>query len=83
VPGQKGKVKSSEERCRYCRRPLSADDPQHKRLWPFCSERCKMAELGLWFQDRYVISRPLGQVADDAGVKMPPPRKGGKGAKDE
>ena len=44
------------EACRYCRRPLNPADADHRRFWPFCCERCKMAELGLWFQDRYVLS---------------------------
>ena len=57
------------DRCRYCGRRLRPDEPEHKAFHPFCSERCKMAELGLWFQDRYVISRPTGEVADDAGGK--------------
>jgi hypothetical protein len=32
-----------------------------------------MAELGLWFEDRYGLSRPIDQVADDAGGKKEPP----------
>jgi hypothetical protein len=32
-----------------------------------------MAELGLWFEDRYGLSRPIGQVADDAGGEKEPP----------
>ena len=52
--------------CRYCSRPLDPADPEHARCWPFCSDRCRMAELGLWFRGRYVISRPLDEVADDA-----------------
>ena len=55
--------------CRYCGRPLDAGNADHAKFWPFCSERCKMAELGLWFQDRYAISRPVDQVADDAALK--------------
>ena len=51
----------------------SPADPQHKRFWPFCCERCKMAELGLWFQDRYRISRAPDEVADDAAA--PPPKR--------
>jgi hypothetical protein len=39
-----------------------------------------MAELGLWFQDRYVVSRPVDQVADDAAAPSPP-AKGGKKSK--
>ena len=57
-----------EERCRYCDRLLDANDPEHQRYWPFCCERCKMAELGAWFDDRYVVSRPLDEVADDAAT---------------
>ncbi len=65
--------------CRYCGRPLDAGNPDHAKFWPFCSERCKMAELGLWFQDRYVVSRLVDQVSDDAALKAarkpPPDRK--------
>lgn len=56
------------EHCRYCNRALDKTDGEHRTYWPFCSDRCKMAELGLWFTDRYVVSRPLGQVADDAAL---------------
>jgi len=66
------------EKCRYCGRRLDAADPENRRFWPFCSDRCKMAELGLWFEDRYRISREVGEVADDAAVKPPKPPKGGK-----
>jgi hypothetical protein len=37
-----------------------------------------MAELGMWFEDRYVISRPLDEVTDDAGAKAPKPRNTGE-----
>lgn len=30
---------------------LSKDNP----FRPFCSERCKMADLGDWFSERYVV----------------------------
>ena len=54
--------------CRYCGKTLRAADPEHKRFWPFCCERCRMAELGLWLEGRYVLSRPVGEVADDAAT---------------
>ncbi len=59
-------TRSTDERCRYCRRTLDPDDAQHRRHWPFCCDRCRMAELGHWFEERYVISRRADQVADDA-----------------
>jgi endogenous inhibitor of DNA gyrase (YacG/DUF329 family) len=67
------------QRCRYCRRRLRPADAEHKRFWPFCSERCKMAELGLWFEDRYRISRPLGEVTDDAARPGPSHQAGKRG----
>lgn len=34
---------------------------------PFCSRRCKLVDLGKWFGEEHVISRPLRpeQVAED------------------
>jgi endogenous inhibitor of DNA gyrase (YacG/DUF329 family) len=71
------------EQCRYCKRRLDRADAEHARYWPFCCERCKMAELGHWFEGRYVIGRPVDEVADDAALKAPAPpsgtsRRGGK-----
>jgi hypothetical protein len=36
-----------------------------------------MAELGRWFEGRYVISRPLGEVTDAAAPPAAPPKKDG------
>jgi endogenous inhibitor of DNA gyrase (YacG/DUF329 family) len=33
-------------------------DEQQKKVFPFCSERCKMADLDRWFTEDYSISRP-------------------------
>jgi endogenous inhibitor of DNA gyrase (YacG/DUF329 family) len=75
--GKAGKrLKADEaEACRYCGRPLRAADPEARRFWPFCSDRCKMAELGMWFEDRYVVSRAIDEVSDDAAAMKALPRK--------
>lgn len=26
---------------------------------PFCSERCRLLDLGAWSEERYVVARPL------------------------
>ena len=70
-------TRSRNERCRYCNRTLDPDDAQHRRHWPFCCERCRMAELGHWFEERYVISRRADQVADDAARGPGPAARGG------
>ncbi len=33
-------------------RPLPPD-------FPFCSERCRLVDLGRWFDEEYRVSRPL------------------------
>jgi endogenous inhibitor of DNA gyrase (YacG/DUF329 family) len=80
MPEQEKLRPGNAEKCRYCGRRLDAADPEQRRFWPFCSDRCKMAELGLWFEDRYRIGREIGEVADDAGAAKPPvlPKGGGK-----
>jgi endogenous inhibitor of DNA gyrase (YacG/DUF329 family) len=54
------------EECRYCHRRIDVKDPVHAKYFPFCSDRCKMAELGLWFQDKYVLSRDIDEGTDEA-----------------
>ncbi len=68
------------EGCRYCNRPLEATVPEDRRHGPFCSARCRMAELGHWFEGRYVVRRKLGDVADDAAA--PAPRDAGHAGPD-
>jgi len=43
--------------CRTCSGEITADNP----FFPFCSERCKLADLGAWFSEKYTITRPLDQ----------------------
>jgi endogenous inhibitor of DNA gyrase (YacG/DUF329 family) len=35
--------------------PLPPDPPQGKSLFPFCSERCKLIDLGRWLDGNYQI----------------------------
>ena len=52
-----------EIRCPTCRKPL----PQGEETptFPFCCERCKMVDLGRWFDEGYVISEPLPKTPTD------------------
>ena len=45
-------------RCPTCRSVVArgADD------FPFCSERCRMADLGRWFEEDYKITRPISPL---------------------
>jgi endogenous inhibitor of DNA gyrase (YacG/DUF329 family) len=57
--------------CIICGRE-SAHEGCPPTLYPFCSERCKMVDLGRWFRGQYSIDRDLtpedqARVADDRG----------------
>jgi len=40
--------------CPICKKPVALTDPEA----PFCSERCRLLDLGNWASERYVISSP-------------------------
>jgi endogenous inhibitor of DNA gyrase (YacG/DUF329 family) len=50
------------KRCSVCRKPVAerAANPD----WPFCSERCRMVDLGRWMTGDYVISSPVPDVEE-------------------
>lgn len=60
------------------RRPLTVNCPQCQQLaefspanrWrPFCSQRCRMIDLGAWANDEYVVPGHPIEADDD----LPPP----------
>jgi len=46
-------------RCPTCGKPVSASPPDGSRDLPFCSERCRLVDLGRWFDGQYSISTPI------------------------
>ena len=51
--------------CPACRKPAPprAGNP----WWPFCSERCRLLDLGRWMGEEYrVAGAPAGDVRDVA-----------------
>ena len=45
-------------KCPTCRRPVSKDPARPSKLFPFCSERCHLADLGRWLTEEYRIPGP-------------------------
>ncbi len=45
--------------CPMCRKVFFYDETneEKKKAFPFCSARCKMADLDMWFTEDYRISR--------------------------
>ncbi|MGA2172542.1 MAG: DNA gyrase inhibitor YacG [Sedimentisphaerales bacterium] len=49
-------------RCPVCRKVINAAIQQESRegdFYPFCSQRCKMVDLGRWLDGNYKIITPL------------------------
>jgi uncharacterized protein len=42
--------------CPICRRPT---DSETDADFPFCSERCRLVDLGNWASERYIVSEPV------------------------
>ena len=43
-------------RCPICKK---ATDSELDRDFPFCSERCRLLDLGAWASEKYVVSDPV------------------------
>jgi hypothetical protein len=52
-------------KCPTCKAGVKATDAE----FPFCSERCRLIDLGKWASGAYVISSPIRDTSDDPGLK--------------
>ena len=54
-------------RCPVCRKEDAEDalDGERSKVYPFCSERCKLVDLGLWLDSEYVITSSVTQEKSD------------------
>jgi endogenous inhibitor of DNA gyrase (YacG/DUF329 family) len=53
-------------KCPICRKPVdSAIHPD----FPFCSERCRLLDLGNWAAEKYVVSEPLFDEEEESKPK--------------
>lgn len=42
-------------KCPICKKEVGLSDP----YMPFCSERCKLIDLGNWASEKYIIPEPI------------------------
>ncbi|HYZ84924.1 MAG TPA: DNA gyrase inhibitor YacG [Bryobacteraceae bacterium] len=42
-------------KCPICKKEVDKSNPE----MPFCSDRCRLLDLGAWADEKYVISTPL------------------------
>jgi endogenous inhibitor of DNA gyrase (YacG/DUF329 family) len=50
-------------KCPICKTPVPDDPPDRPASYPFCSDRCKLIDLGRWLDGKYQI--PV-EDSDDA-----------------
>lgn len=49
--------------CPTCRKAA----PDTSEDFPFCSERCRLIDLGKWASGQYVVSSPVQDISDEIG----------------
>jgi endogenous inhibitor of DNA gyrase (YacG/DUF329 family) len=69
------KKKLPNLRCPTCRKIVLRSDPE----FPFCSDRCRVVDLGKWASGGYVLSTPINNVGEDfqGDYDLSSPRKKG------
>lgn len=61
-------------RCPTCRKIILRSEPD----FPFCSERCRLIDLGKWASGGYVISTPITDPEALESVREEQERQHGK-----
>jgi hypothetical protein len=59
-----------QHQCPICKKPT---DSQEHPEFPFCSDRCKLLDLGNWASEKYVVSEPIFSEDDDEPDDAPNP----------
>ena len=54
------RTRSLKLSCPICKKAVKSSDPE----FPFCSERCRLIDLGKWASGDYIISSPVHDVSD-------------------
>ncbi len=63
---------SAEVNCPVCSTKVPWNE--HSRWRPFCSERCKLIDLGDWAAERHVIPGSTPEASEETPDGEPPPK---------
>jgi endogenous inhibitor of DNA gyrase (YacG/DUF329 family) len=61
-------------RCPICKKEVALGNPN----MPFCSDRCRIIDLGNWASEKYVISTPTQQNEVEELEESEPPSEGSR-----
>jgi endogenous inhibitor of DNA gyrase (YacG/DUF329 family) len=59
-----------QRRCPICK---MLTDSEASPEFPFCSERCRLRDLGNWAAEKYVVSEPIFDEDDEELNELPNP----------
>lgn len=51
--------------CPICRRVVEIADLSELKSFPFCSDRCKLVDLGRWIDGDYAVAVPATSEPED------------------
>ena len=57
--------------CRTCRKKLVFEQASDLPYFPFCSERCRLIDLGRWADETYRISTNLDRDREESRPETP------------
>jgi hypothetical protein len=57
-------------KCPICKKPVQNAGED----LPFCSERCRLIDLGKWASGQYVVSSPVTDISDEVDLQNFPRR---------
>ena len=59
------KKRTIKLKCPICKQPVTSAAVD----FPFCSERCRVIDLGKWASGQYVVSSPALDTSDDTEIQ--------------
>jgi endogenous inhibitor of DNA gyrase (YacG/DUF329 family) len=59
----------AQVRCAICGRHFQ---PEQSPAMPFCSQRCRLVDLGRWLDERYGLAGPEENEQEVGAEEMPP-----------
>jgi len=59
--------------CPYCGKEMKPEDKEliNNLSAPFCSKRCKLADLDKWFNCEYAIEQPIEELTQEQINDLP------------
>jgi endogenous inhibitor of DNA gyrase (YacG/DUF329 family) len=60
--------------CPTCHRKIDCARPDEAPFRPFCSERCKLLDLGKWLNEEYRVTEEVPDELQAENDDTPPPK---------